>query len=320
MITVLDIVIKLIGYTMIFFSIWIFARPKIMPTVKNSIRISRFRRQQNNTDSIKKKNFIRLHIEMLLSVVAGKHSFSNVHTFLVLSTMMFILTLILLLSRIHSILFSFFVALFTGLLPYIILRVKLTNIRVDSSYEGEELVTELRNNYRIYNRNMIEAIDKTASKIDNCLYTQKSLFRLSLAVKQFRSEEELDLIIREFVFSIDTKWAVLLGRNIHRAISVGTDVSSSLDDILGIFQRINDTLSNERVYNHESYSLIKYVIPATYVLSIFVAYKFFGFSVSKFFRYQFYTELGLKFSIVVFVSMIINFIIYYVSNRPKFDY
>ena len=53
-----------------------------------------------------------------------------------------------------------------GLAPYLLVRTRLQNKQVDVSREGEQLLTELLNNYRICRFNMREAVERTALSIE----------------------------------------------------------------------------------------------------------------------------------------------------------
>lgn len=320
MTNLIDILIQLIGYSIFLFGIWLLVNPLILPSVKRAIQFSRFRVAIKNNITKKPSNKFIEHIEMIIHVVLNNNYHGAAYTFLVLSISLFLVTFFLLVMRNQSLGVVFLFSLLLGLLPYTILRVRLIRIRIEGSYEAEGLIAELNNQYKICNLNMIEAIDKTLAQIKSFHYSQRALFRLSMSVKEYKTEQELDNIIREFVYSIDTEWATLLGINIKIAVSDGRDVRISLIDILEELKQIKEILEKDKRGNSESFSMIRFMVPAVYVLSIFVAINFFGFSLKKFIDYQFRTDLGLKFALVTFASMIINYIVFYLTRKPKYDF
>ena len=256
---------------------------------------------------------------MILHIVLNKNYHGAVYSFIALSISLFAVSFLMLITSGQSLLVSLLFALLLGLLPYMAMRVRLIVIRIEGSYEAEDLVTELNNQYKICNLNMVESIDCTLPKLKNCRYTQKALFRLSMSIKEYKSEEQLDNIIKEFVYSVDTEWAALLGINIKIAVSDGRDVRPSLDDILVELKQIKEVLEKDKRNNNEAFSMIKFIVPAVYVLSIFVAINFFGFTLNKFFDYQFRTDIGLKFALLTFTSMVINYVVSYLMSKPKYD-
>ena len=316
---IINTFIKIIGYCIFLFGIWLVVSPFIAPAIKRAANYTRFR--SIKVSSLKKQDskFIQ-HINMVLHIVLNKNYHGAAYSFIVLSICLFAVTFLMLITGGQSLLFSFLFALLLGLLPYLIMRVRLIVIRIEGSYEAEDLVTELNNQYKICNLNMIEAMDCTLPKLNNCRYTQKALFRLSMAIKEYKSEEQLDSIIKEFVYAIDTEWAALLGINIKIAVSDGRDVRPSLDDIIIELKQIKEILEKDKRNNNESFSMIKFIVPAVYVLSVFVAVNFFGFTLNKFFDYQFRTDIGLKFALLTFTSMVINYAVTYLMSKPKYDF
>ena len=188
------------------------------------------------------------------------------------------------------------------------------------SYEAENLLSELTNMYKISDFNMISAIDKTIGTIKNCPLSKKALFILSLKIKEYRSKEELQSAIDFFVAMFGTEWAALLGMSIFESILNGNNVSVSLDDILSNLKQIKDSIEKDKRANYEAFTMVKFVIPIIYVLSVFVCVKYFGFTLGKFFHYQFYTGLGIKFLITIIVLSIISFWSMYLLSKPKFDF
>jgi hypothetical protein len=299
---------------------WFLFSPFFLPGVKKAYAMSRFRVRVNSNTYSKKKSALFEHINMLLYVVFNKKFNNGAISFIAISISLFITMVVLIYNSFTSKVFVILFSLLWSLIPYIVLLLRLRTIRVEGSYEAEGLITELVNQYKINSLNMIEAIDRTAIRIKDCKYSQRALFRLSYSLKSYKNASELDYIINEFVYSFDTEWATLLGMNIHMSVSDGTDVRVSLDDILTKLAEIRKLLENEKRYNHEAFSMIRFVVPGVYLLSIYFANSFFSFPVSKFLHYQFETQIGLRMAIITFSTMVINFIILYVFKKPKYDF
>lgn len=320
MFSIFDPIIVSFGYLGAFLGLWLLVSPVVMAGLKGNLnKLSRVRPERDKDK--KKRNPLIRHIESLLYVVYDTRSNYSVYTFFMLSGACFTVIMIIL-GRSHAALsVRLMAAVFAGLIPYLFLRVKLHNIRVDSSYEGLRAVTELDNQYKINHYNMMEAIDRTVKALQkSCPHFHKALFRLALDVKQYRNTEELDEAIQDFTFAINTQWAVLLANNIFLSIEYGFEVSESLQDILDDLKDIKTLLEDNKQMNHEGYLMIRLVAPLTYSLSVLAAIKFFGFSFHKFTTYQLNTSIGLRFFVFSLGSMIMNFIVYLTLKRPKYDY
>lgn len=308
--------VKVIVYAMFFTGIWLFLGKYLLSFFKKS---SRYYRPGKGTKDKRDSKFIA-HLRLLLLLTLGKSKKSNVSIFIFVSAFIFLLSFFILSSLFGPGLFFILVSVLLGSLPYIILRVKLAGLQLEGSYEAESLIAELTNMYRINSLNMAAAIDKTIFSLTGCPHSKKALFHLSLAIKKYRSTEELQYGIDSFVASTGTEWARLLGMNIFESVVSGTDVQVALDDILSELKEIKSIIERDRRANNEAFTMVKFVIPAVYVLSIYAANKFFGFTLQKFFNYQFSTALGIKFFMVIIALSIISFGAMFILRKPKFDY
>ena len=318
MLILLDKLIYFIVYTGVILGIWFL----IYPTVNIFIRK---RRISNRIRTVKKeereviRNKLIRHLEMILSVTLNIKSSYAITTFFILSGILFGLSF-LFLAKSGNMILNLLLSLMIGLIPYLILNIKLHSIRVSSSYEAEFLVTELINQYKINYLNMIEAIDKTIPRLSRQPFSKRALFRLSLAVKQYRDKEDLEEIIQEFNFAVNTGWSILLANNLFLSIQYGDDVREALDDILQELIELKMINEKNKQFNHESFMMIKYVAPGTYLLSIYAMYSIFGFTTEKFLNYQLKNPLGFKFFLLTVGFIALNYIVYFFIKKPKNDF
>lgn len=316
----LDNLIYLFAYFGLFVGTWLLIYPMVKP-FSNSRRIRRRFREGFLVDqSDNPKSRVVKHLEILLSVTINNRTPYVIYTFILGSTILFLLTLIFMFNAGNQLFINFLIAFSIAITPYLILRVKLHNIRVSSSYEASALITELNNQYKINYLNMIEAIDHTIPRLNKQPYSKKALTRFSLAVKQYRNSSELEEIIKEFNYSIDTAWSMLLATNLFLSIEHGDDVRESLDDIIEDLKDLKNISEKNKQYNHESFMIIKYIAPATYIVSVLAMFYIFGFNINKFIDYQFNNPMGLKFFILVIFFISINYLIYFLIRKPKNDF
>jgi len=206
-----------------------------------------------------------------------------------------------------------------SIIPFVVVRTRLQNFRVDISREGESLVTELLNNYRIYHYNMREAIEKTAESIEEAPHSRKMLLSLAKGLTTARSNDESRNSIEQFRYSIDTSWGDMLASNIAFGHIDGIRVTEALKDLVDNITKARKALEQNKRENNESKIMLKVLFPAMCVLTYVGAVKFFGFTPSKFFHYQFGTSAGVGWSIGLVLVYIVSLLISAFLTRQKMD-
>lgn len=316
MIGIIDIVIRVFLYIMILTGIWLFLGRYILRFFKRENKKYRFGvkpvRQVDNK--------FTAHIRLLLLLTLGRKDENSIFYFIFLSIFLFFIFLSVFTGLFGISIFFVLMSMLAGFLPYIFLRFRLKSLQLQGSYEAVNLISELNNMYKISSFNMSSAIDKTIGTIKDSPLSKKALFHLSLKVKEYKGKEELQSAIDNFVVAFETEWATLLGMNIFESIASGTNVSVSLDDILSNLKQVKSSIEKDKRANYEAFTMVKFVIPVVYILSIILALKFFGFTISRFFYYQFNTGLGIKLFITIIVLSVISFCVMYLLSKPKFDY
>lgn len=306
-------------YFGIFLGVWLILCP-VFFYFHNRIKVSRRFRLVKLDNNKKIKNRFVEHIEMLLSITYNFNSSYYLIFFFLISTFLFCVSFIVFLNSGKHILINILLSILIGLLPYLTLKIRLYNIRVLSSYEAEGLITELISQYKINHFNMIEAIDKTIPKISEQPYSQKALFKLSIAIKQYQDEKDLENIINEFNYNINTSWSFLLANNLFLSIGQGDDVYEALEDILDELKDLKRIFEKNKQYNNETLIMIKYVTPLIYLLSVYTMFAIFGFDIDKFINYQFNDPIGLKFFVLIISFIGLNYFIYIFLKRQKNDF
>ena len=316
MTSLIEIAVKVTIYALFFTGIWLFLGKYLLRYFKRSSRYYRSGKDDNG----RKDSRLISHLRQLLFLTMGKGKKKNAYILIFVSALIFLSFFLILFYFFGTGTFFILVSALLGALPYIILRTRLASLQLEGSYEAEALISELTNMYRINSLNMAEAIDKTILSLNGCPHSKRALFSLSIAIKEYRSLEDLQYGIDSFVASTGTEWARLLGMNIFESVVNGTDVSAALDDILSELKEIKSIIERDRRANNEAFTMVKFVIPAVYLLSIYGANKFFGFTLQKFFNYQFTTDLGIKFFMAIIVLTVLSFGAMFILGKPKFDY
>ena len=258
------------------------------------------------------------HIKVLIKVSIGKEGRRWLRIFFGLSIGLFVLTILLLSGRVSSML-ALLSGLFLGTLPYIALRLKLKVLQVESSREGEILVTELLENYKIHYFNMQRAIEQCADGLGEAPNCRRLLYNLSRGLNAAGSPEDIRRLLDEFRFSINTSWANILAVNMYFALSGGLQVTYALTDLssaVAMARRVDEYVKRE---NNEAKLMLKYLAPICYVLTIAGGIAFFGLTWKKFLYYQFQTSVGLTWFVISLLLYVSGIIVYFYISRGKLD-
>lgn len=316
MIETVETILRYLVYLLLLFCAWYL----LYLVLDKKVSIKRY--NGHNVSQFKKNydNIFFKHLESLLNVTLNRTSSFLLLSFLVVSSLLFILMFIFSLNIGESLITSIILSLIVGGLPYIILLFRLHLIRIQSSYEGVGLISELINQYKMNWFNIIEAIDQTIPYLKNEPNTRKALFRLALEIKQYKSNEELEYITQEFAFSINTQWGNLLADNIYQAISYRDNIHHGLEDILDELKQLQIVNEEDKKNNSESFLIIKYVAPGMYVGSLAVLFYYFNFNLEKYIEYQFKNPAGFQYFLLTISFIIINYFVYFLIRKPKNDF
>lgn len=181
----------------------------------------------------------------------------------------------------------------TALMPLIILMMKLQSLRVRSSKEGEILLAEITDNYKINYFNMQQTIEITALTIEEAPNCKRLLFNLSKGVNRAAEDWELKKLLEDFKFAIGTSWAGILTDNMYFALTSGIRVTEALEDLMKTVAKARKVEEVTARENNEAGLILKYLFPISYLLTVLGGIKYFGLTPQKFIYYQFGTEAGL---------------------------
>lgn len=270
-------------------------------------------------DRPKKNHPLFNHMDLILKTIFNRSSHFLVMTFFFITFLIFSLSLAFFIVHDHSALRDLFFSVGLAALPYTLLRLRLRGLRITSSYEGQSMISELASQYKVNFFNMQEAIDQTITRLGSDHKTRKMLIRLSIALKEVQELADLQTAISDFVFAVDTNWAILLGNNIYSAIKDYENVVEALDDILDSLRDAKIIQENAKRENMETNLLIRYLSPLAFVASIYAIIHFMGITWAQYKQYQFQTTEGLhSFEMTVF-SIACGWVIMSVINKPKND-
>lgn len=214
-------------------------------------------------------------------------------------------------------------ALFVGAvgasMPYVFTLVGLSSRRKAGSREGDIVVAELLNNYRIMEYNMKEAVEMTAIEIENAPVAKTAFMNLARNLNNSSSEKELNRALDMFRYAFNTSWADILSSNVFFAVHRGIIVDHSLEDLNRAMVKSKKLIEHSKRENYESKLILKYLIPITYGSSVFVGIRFFNVTPGQFIKFQFGTATGIKWFTATAICYLAGVVCLRLFSEEKMD-
>lgn len=268
---------------------------------------------------VNKSKFYR-HIERLILVTAKKNNIRNkTEIFLLSSLGIFVFFFLMLHLQGNNLITSVMLSTLLAAFPYAILRVKLHSMQLKGSYEGEEFLIELINQYKMNYFNIQETIDRTIDYLGKCPNSKRSLFKLSMQLKSCVVEQDYREALDVFVYSIGTEWAKMLSNNLLLAFTSGANVLLGLNDIMRECATVRENIERGKQENTEAFYMTRFLAPILYLGMFLFAVKYRDFTIPRFLESQFFTANGLKFFIGICITGFLNYFLAMLIRRPKFD-
>ena len=205
------------------------------------------------------------------------------------------------------------------LLPVLLLMCRLQAVRVKSSREGEILLTELLDNYKINYYNMQRAIEVTALTIKEAPGSKRLLFNLSKGLNTASNPEEMRHLLRDFEFGLGTSWSSVMVDNMFFSLVSGIRVTAAMEDLVKTVSQARKVSEYSKRENNESGLILKYLIPVCYLLTVLGATKYFGLTAKEYFKYQFFTTTGMNWFVLSLVMYMIGLLLNFFLSKTKLD-
>ena len=258
------------------------------------------------------------HVRRLLQLAFSMGTKKSVRTFFILSLFLGGSVFFLFLGK-TSILTASAAAFLGTLIPYLGLRVLVQGRQVTGSHEGEILVTEILNNYKIHYCNMTRAIEATAMTLEGAPYSRRLLFNLSRGLNKVSGTAELKVLLEEFRFGMGTSWAGILSTNIYLACSSGIRVTRSLSDLARSMEQARQIEEFSQRENNEARAILYYLVPFGSLFMTAAGIHFFGLTAEDWFYYQFQTTGGITWFVLWLLVYLSAVGVHLLLSNRKFD-
>lgn len=290
----------------------------IVQSVKTRLCFSRNLGRFTDSEGLEAGGRVARHIRLLLEGSESGRLFPTVEGFFLFCGSLFVVSFLLLRLIVQERAACLW-AVFLAALPYFLLQVRLHERRVERSKEGDILVQELLNNYRIYDFNMQEAVEKTAMSMEGAPLGRRLYLQLAKGLQNAVTKREVENLLSSFRYSFGTAWGNVLASNILFGYLYGIRVDEALNDLLRCMVQSRKAVEYGRRENHEAKLMLLYLAPVSFLLSVFTACRFFDFTLKKFFLYQFGMPLGMQWFMTFVFCYVLSLILQRVLAKEKMD-
>lgn len=257
------------------------------------------------------------HLEMLAGAAAGGRIRGR--EIIIISVAVFAAAMVTGLKS-YSLPVSIIIAGIPGVMPYILLRIRLENMRHKASFEGESFITALLSKYRMTSFNMHRALELMAEDGKTPPLCKKALIKVLFNIRGTGDIEKIKKAFSIFDFSVNTNWSRTAAYNMAQAAASGINVSESLEDLLIQLREARSLAEERKRLNSEAGRMVVFMVPVSYVLSMLLAVKYVGMDMETLLRNQFFTPSGFAFFLFIFFLFILNLSILKIVENKRFDY
>lgn len=206
------------------------------------------------------------------------------------------------------------------LFPVLLLYLRLTKMRKNGSREGELLAAEFLRQYRIAEQNIYRTLERMVEAGKKTRVTTRLLFRLLLDLQDTGNPLYIRNATDAFGAALDTNWGRMMAYNIYLAAAHGSDVSMAMEDILIQLRDARNLEEERKRMNSEAFRMTTFMVPVTYVLTVFMASVCLDIPAGTFLHNQFCTSGGLALLFLIALLFLLNQTVLSLVLNQKFDY
>ena len=214
------------------------------------------------------------------------------------------------------------VSLMAGALPFVFLKIRLSERRNEASAEGESYIAELLTVYKLAGCRIDGALETIAcGKEKKGIRLCRRLSEDVLSkIREAGSASELRACASEFAYAVGTKWAEMTAYAIGIAAADGTDISASLSDVMVQLREARTLAEQRRRLNGEAGRIVLLMVPISYVLTLFFSTSLLGVRMGTILRNQFHTTSGLMLFFAIIFLFAVNLLLLSLVRHVQFDY
>lgn len=275
------------------------------------------KRLKARSKELRKESRLEEHLRRVLSATIKNpmepRQFIQVHAMLFIS-----ITIIGM--RNVSLLSTLLMAGMVTAMPYLLLKAKLESIRRKGSFEGERLISEFLNQYRICHCNIYRTMEQVLHVSEGTKVSGGLLFKLLLELRNTGNSVVIREAADRFAYGVNTNWSRMLANNIRIAAENGTNVTLSLEDILIQLREARALAEERKRLNSEAARMVVFLIPILYILTVLTSIYYLDLSPMKFLQNQVYTPQGFILILAAIFLFLLNLVLIEFVSNQRFDY
>lgn len=321
--TILQIFIKIIGYSAFFYGMWMIVAPILKPSLENNYhrwKRKRYIKRLNELNDIsreeedKERGKIFLHLEMLLASMQKESKDANVFNFVFLMAIIVLITGITMYISLDDLVFSSLVAVFFGAMPYIWLRFRLASKRLSTSYAFLSEFHLILQNYQSTGKDIYYTMLNVVKDVED-KDLRRSFIKLISALQKDRNDFEFRKAVNVFIFTVDSTFSKRFGKLLLKAYIDNANISKSLLDLSVDIKKRKQDMEHEKSQKLETV-ILGYSPIVLLPLFFYMAYRIAG---VYDFWYMFKQQMPLTLFIVVIITSIVSIFSAYLLSKPRAD-
>ncbi|GLO68275.1 MULTISPECIES: hypothetical protein [Oceanobacillus] len=322
LLSIAEVIVKIIGYTLILYGIWNLIGQyfiiKSVHYITQYVKRKRYLRRLNRVqieleDDDTEESFLNQHIKILLMSINRKKKGEPIN-FYILSLFIFGVTFMLVYLALNDFIISLLFGVGFMCIPYITLRMRLANKRMKTSLAFMNSFHIIIQAYNSSSKNAYHMIQSVTDTLDD-KELKNTFIQLLASMQQDRYEHEFREAVLIFSYTINSSFAIRFGNLLTRAYLASSDITSSLNDLnRDITSRKND-LENEKSLNVET-KILGYLPILTLPIFLFAAWRLSS-------MYDFWSLFNNNLNIIIFLLALVftgfSFFAVLVFSKPRSD-
>lgn len=318
----LEVVFKIVGYSLFIYGLWrLVGEPFLSEVIEIELKKLKRKRaikrlKQLNVTSNDEVNQSKLyeHIELTLSSLNKKHGRNQVFNFIFLSCVILVVSFAFLYILLQELIVTTLLSIIFALLPYLLMRFLLVNLRIKTSLAFYEMSNVLLQNYQVANRDIYYTIFNTSKEIKNNAM-KKILMKLLSSLQKERTEEEFKKAVKIFAYTINSTPAKRFSKLLEKAHLENADISMSLRSLQDDIKKRKQDMEKEKTDKMET--VFMGYLPVMMLPICF--YMMMQFSSGRDIWYYFFQKTPITLFAICLIMALTSALTAFILSKPRAD-
>lgn len=252
MVAWIDFITKMICYFLLIWGVWVLTEPLWINSYRMQKRRRRLKKQNKHVklDAPERENPLHRHIQYLVLALSKDANPKRVVNFYVLTSILFLVNLVGFAVFLKSFFVPLFVATWIGSIPYVWLRYRLTNMRIDTSLA---FIKEYHVFFQLYQqtKDVYQTLMKITPITKNSRL-QMAYSRLLSSIQKERSKDGVIESTRLFAYTMGSSESSRFSNLFIKTYLEQVDVTEALLDLYKDVQKKEKDLASLKTKRTET--------------------------------------------------------------------